>query len=141
MSVHLHSTRVTLSGGVVIDMTGIDETEPAQWADLHCAIDGDHVIVYKAVRPDLRSQHGTEYPIGATVTCDDWRDDNDCGGGLHVSPHPWQAGEYDSQASRFLECRVPVAALRPIDGNKCKAPAVLVVREVDVHGEPLVVSS
>lgn len=137
VSVHLHSTRVTLDGGVVIDMTGIDETDPVQWAELRAEVVDGEAVLYKAVREDLQSAHAFAYPIGETVACADWRDDGRCGSGLHFSPHPWQAAEYDGGATRFLEVRVPVAELRPLDPDKCKAPGCRVVREVNVHGIPV----
>ena len=141
VSVHLHSTRVTLDGGVVIDMISIDETDPVQWTELRAEVVDGEAVLYKAVRNDLRSAHGFAYPIGETVACTDWHDDGHCGGGLHFSPHPWQASEYDSQATRFLEVRVPVAELRPLDPDKCKAPGCRVVREVNVHGVPVEASA
>ena len=137
VSVHLHSTRVTLDGGVVIDMTGIDETDPVQWAELHAEVIDGEAVLYKAVREDLQSAHGFAYPIGETVACEDWGDIRACGRGLHFSPQPWQAAEYDSQAVRFLEVRVAVAELRPLNPDKCKAPGCRVVREVNVHGAPV----
>jgi len=137
VSVRLHSTRVTLAGGVVIDMTGIDETDPVQWAELHTEVVDGEAVLYKAVREDLQSAHGFAYPIGETVACEDWGDIRACGRGLHFSPHPWQAAEYDSQATRFLEVRVAVADLRPLGPDKCKAPGCRVVREVNVHGAPV----
>lgn len=89
----------------------------------------------------MRSAHGTLYEIGAEVSCDDFEDTDACGNGLHFSPTPGHAAEYDSEATRFLECTVLLSELRPITGSgmtaKCKSPRAQVLREVDVHGRPV----
>lgn len=134
VAVHLHSQRVTLTGGVVIDMTKVDATVLADWSDLTgVQPDSDGFLtVYKAVNDDLLSGYGFQYSIGETVTDPKWRDDHDCGGGLHFSPTPRAAKEYFTSATRFLECRVAVADVRCIDSSKLKARSAAVVREVDL---------
>ncbi|HEY9417912.1 MAG TPA: hypothetical protein VIQ30_24395 [Pseudonocardia sp.] len=141
-AVHLHSGCARIEGGVLIDHTAVDESDPAQWVSYHGAqlVDDDTVTVYKAVRDDLRSAHGALYTIGAEVSCDDWRDTNECGNGLHFSPSPGQAKDYDERATRFLECTVKLSDLRPLTDSgtaKAKAPRVSVVREVDIAGRPI----
>ena len=144
VAVHLHSARVTIQGGVVIDVTGLDLDDPQTWIDYTGATVTDgHVTLYKAV--DDKYQAGQEYKlttytVGADVTATDWRDDNDCGGGLHVSPRPWQALAYRTDATRMLEVTVPVVDIRPIGPDKIKARTVHVVREVTLDGEPLPVA-
>ena len=143
VAVHLHSARVTLSGGVVIDVTRLDLTDPQTWAEYTGAtVIDDTVTLYKAVDADLHAGHGyrlTAYPVGEDVTASDWRDDHDCGRGLHASPHPHQALSYAPAATRMLEVTVPLADLRPIPGGaaKAKARTVHVVREVTLDGAPL----
>jgi hypothetical protein len=144
-AVHLHSGGARIDGGVLIDHTTLDESVPSVWAAYHGAqITGDTVTVYKAVRADLESAHGTLYEIGSEVSCDDWLDTDECGNGLHFSPSPAQASDYDSQATRWLECTVALSDLRPLtDGDtaKAKAPRAVVVREVDIAGRALSSSS
>ena len=142
VAVHLYSQRVTLSGGVLIDMTQIDETDPTQWCDLHGVdVDSDDLAhLYKAVDDDLYAGHShvkTQYPIGGDPVCDVWRDDNDCGGGLHACPTPRLAQDHYRSAARFLEVTAPLSSLRPIDDTKAKMPTVHVLREVDVMGRPI----
>ena len=101
------------------------------------------LTVYKAVRADLRSSYGFVYTVGETVTDPLWRDDHDCGGGLHFSPTPVMAAGYDDKATRFLECRVQAADVRTVPGSgaaKLKARSAVVVREVTITGEPVVAS-
>ena len=143
-AVHLYSARATVTGGVVINIAALDLTRLTDWADYHgVEIVDDEVIVYKAVDADLRSARGFEYPIGETVTCPDWDPVPECGGGLHLSPHPAQARDYYRGAARFLRCAVPVDALTIIDGDatymtpKLKARTVRVLCEVDVHGREI----
>lgn len=62
--------------------------------------------------------------------------DGHCGGGLHVSPTPRQAGAYDPKATCYVEVRVPVNGISVIDSTKVKAAAVECVREVDATGVP-----
>ncbi len=138
VAVHLHSGHCTLDGGVVIDHTAVDRSDAATWASYHgAAAAGDTVTVFKAVRADLRSAHGALYAIGSEVSCDDFEDTDTCGNGLHFSPSPAQAGSYDPQSTRYLECTVALSDLRPITSSgvaKCKSPRAMVVREVDIHG-------
>jgi hypothetical protein len=138
VAVHLHSQRVTLSGGVVIDMTKVDGYDARQWCDLHgVKVTRGRVRVFKAVDADLYAGHQhrkTQYPIGKTVTCDDWRANNSCGQGLHVSPTVTQAFDHYRAATRFLEVSVKLADVHPIDESKCKTPSLRVVREVDRWG-------
>ena len=139
-AVHLHSGRVTVKGGVVIDHTTVDQDDPAQWAAYRgvTVTDGE-AILYKAVDSDLyagQSHLLTAYPIGETVTAPDWKPSRGCGHGLHFSPHPVEARGYfnGDGVPRYLECAVPLADLVPLN-DKCKAPSCRVLREVDAHRE------
>ncbi|GMA26154.1 hypothetical protein GCM10025864_39130 [Luteimicrobium album] len=141
-AVHLRSTRVDLSGGVVIDMTKVDATDTDTWLDLTGAkvVDG-LVHLFKAVDDNLDAGHSyklTRYEPGTTVTAPDWFDSHDCGYGLHVSPTVGQARSHYTDATRFLEVTVPVADIRAIDSSKVKARSVTVLREVDRWGEPII---
>ncbi|AYF30636.1 hypothetical protein CSH63_24965 [Micromonospora tulbaghiae] len=138
---HLHSGQATVTGGVLIDLTQLDLANPAAWCDHHgVTVTDGTAVLYKALGDDLTAgqEYGkpTVYTVGQTVTCDDWRDDDDCGGGLHFSPTPHQASQYHYNATRWLAVEVDVATLRPIDGGtpKAKAPSCRVLREVDAFG-------
>ena len=138
VAVHLHSARATIDGGVLIDVTALDESDPIQWASYHGAkVSDGSLVLYKAVDADLKSERGFLYPIGETVEAADWRADNACCGGLHLSPSPSCAQAYYPSASRFLRCEVDPQDVRPIPGGvaKAKARRVRVVAEVDIHGD------
>jgi len=140
VAVHLHSANVSVEGGVVIDVTEVNKTTES-WLEHHgITVTDGKAIVYKAVTDDLRSGMNFRYPIGATVADPEWRDDHECGGGLHFSPLPVQALSYHSEATRFLACEVAVDDVRVIDGlgaAKCKAPSARVLYEVDLDGKPV----
>ena len=151
VAVHLHSAYVTVEGGVLIDLTSIDEHDPTVWCEVHGVQVADgNAVLYKAVDADLTAGHGyrpTRYAPGETVEAVDWQDDNKCGGGLHLSPTAWQATAYRADAVRWVECRVPVGEVRPIPSldsgvvAKCKVRSVMVVAEVDRSGRRLAVAS
>lgn len=145
VAVHLFSQRVTLTGaGHIIDMTAVDPQRTGDWLDLsgaevtHGPAAADtKVRVYKAVDVDLMSERKGHYPIGEHVTDAKWRDDHDCGGGLHFSPTPGQAHDHFRQATRYLACDVLLDEVRCIDATKLKARQCWVVAEIDIHGRPV----
>jgi hypothetical protein len=147
VAVHLHSQAVTLSGGVVIDMTALDPYDPTTWLGYHgLTPDADgHVVLYKAVDDALRSGHCSpeadeppRYEPGATVEAPDWRADHTCGGGLHFGPTPAHAAASSTgTVTRYLAVHVHAADLHPIGWEKAKTPSCTVLREVDRHGKPV----
>lgn len=104
-------------------------------------------ILYKAVDQDLTAGHSyrpTHYPLGRVVTAPDWRDDNNCGGGLHLSPSPVMAAFYAlTSRTRFLRCNVPLQGdIAVVEGGvfgtpKLKTRSLVVDREVNMWGEPI----
>ena len=140
VAVHLHSAQSTTDGGVIIDTSRLDLTDPHTWCEYHgVTVTDGHATVYKAVDSDWHPQSGTQwtYQPGTAVTCDDWSPVAECGNGLHMSPRPVQARGYFPDATRFVECTVTLTDLVPLGGDKCKAPAVVCVREVDEDGQPV----
>ena len=142
VAIHRHGTRTTVAGGVVIDV--IAPTTATGWADYYGAsVIDDVVIVFKALRADLKSAHGLLYEIGATPEAPDWDAAPECGGGLHFSPHPMMAREFDADATRFIACPVALADMRaPQRGdsypNKIKARRICgPIVEVDRYGKPV----
>ena len=141
VAIHLHSSHATIHGGVLIDHTAEPSETPAwcQWHDVS-VVDGIATL-YKAVSDSWTTDHGTDYTPGTLPACDDWRDDNNCIGGLHFSPLPIQALAYHPEATRFVAVGVRVDELRPIPGRiaKAKAPRVVVAcREVDIDGKDVI---
>jgi hypothetical protein len=142
VAVHLHSTHASISGGVVIDHVAPNLDDAPAWAAYHAVeiIDGN-AILFKAVSPALTAgemyEAVTSYAIGATVTAPDWRDDRECGGGLHISPAPHMAAAYrHGGGMRFLKVSTPLSGIRPID-DKCKVRTLTVLGEVDIDGRDI----
>jgi hypothetical protein len=94
------------------------------------------VTMFKAVRDDLRSAHGALYEIGTTVTAADYAPNRACGNGLHFSPAPIMALDYDSSATRFLACAVDRKTMVILD-DKAKARSCRVLYETDENGNQL----
>ena len=145
-TVHLHSTRVTHTGGVIIDCTTIDETDPATWGDYHGAqVESGTVTLYKCLPKNLTSgadwDRPTIWPTSGDIECADFEATDECGHGLHLSPTPGHAWAYlaDESHPRFLEVTAPLDDIVPITGGtaKCKVQRCTVVREVDVMGRPV----
>ena len=146
VAVHLFSANATINGGVIIDVTTIDDSDAKQWVDYHGAeINGDEIFLYKALGEDLISgkiyDSRIKWPTSGVVSCDDWEPNNECGGGLHLSPHPHQAVAYcEPEAQRMLLCSVKLEDIYPIStysGPKCKVRSVTVLREVALDGGDL----
>ena len=138
VAVHLHSGQATVAGGVLIDLTALDLTDPQTWCDHHgVQIAHGRAVLYKALGDDLIAGKGygtpVMYAIGADIIAPDWRDDSRCGGGLHLSPTAGQASVYRDGATRWLRCTTDLSDLRPISGGtpKCKVRALRVEAEVD----------
>ena len=68
----------------------------------------------------------------------DWDPAPQDGHGLDFSPTPFHASLYyqGDGEPRFLACEVDVTSLVPL-GDKCKAPSCRVLREVDIHADPI----
>ena len=145
VAVHLHSQRVTLSGGVVIDMTAIDRADPATWCDLYGVDvrDGAAVVV-KYVDAAFSAGHShtlTAYRPGTVVEASDWNPRPRCGGGLHFGPTPRMAMEsafkHLGPDARWVLCEVDLSEAVGVD-NKLKARCCRVLHEVDSRGNAIV---
>ena len=141
VAVHLFSRKVTLAGGIVIDVTAMDLSDPQQWCDYHGVTVTDGIAhVYKAVDQHYRSHHGADYPPGSTPQADDWNAEPHCGNGLHFGATPTKAlrSAVTSIAEpRFLVCGVRLDEMVCL-GDKIKARRVVVpCVEVNRSGDPV----
>jgi hypothetical protein len=130
-----HDDTVTLTGGVVIEVPKLTDSDPGEWCDYYGVTREDGTaVVFKAVDGDLCAHYdGTRYDVGATVEATDWDGVAECGGGLHFGPTPRHARKYNRSASRFLACRVLLSETVTL-GDKVKSRACEVLHEVDRDG-------
>jgi hypothetical protein len=138
VAVHLHSATVKVAGGVVLDHSNIRDFDAKQWCEYH-GVKVSHGIatLYKAVNDKWTTDRGTDYSPGSKPSCDDFKDTDACGNGLHFGPTPVHALYYFREATRFVAVGVRLDELRPITGDTAKAKAPRVVRacvEVDIDG-------
>jgi len=143
-AVHQHSERAQITGGVVIQVPRPITAE--SWCAFYGVQVSDGVaIVFKAVRgDDYQSAHKVTYAPGTLPEAPDWDGGREeCGGGLHFSPHPAMALSFDEAAARFVACPVALADMRPPTLNdqypeKVKARRVCQpIYEVDRRGRRL----
>jgi len=142
-AVFLHDVTVDVSGGVILDHSKVAEMDGAAWCEYHGAkVSRGVATLYKAVNDRWTTSRGTDYSPGSKPKCADWRDDGDCGGGLHFGPTPRHAKSYFPEATKFVAVGVRVSELCPIHdpSSAAKAKAPRVVRpcvEVDIDGHPV----
>jgi hypothetical protein len=146
-----HSPAAKIKGGRILEMprpeTGAEwcefyGVEIRKGGGLNRKLAGQDVaILFKAVGKDFVSQHGCDYSPGTSPSAPDWDGGKEeCGGGLHFSPHPVMAEEFHADPDHFVACPVLVSEIvvHP-DGicpAKCKAPRVAApCWEVDKNGE------
>ena len=145
----VHSPDAMVSGANVIGMTGTESHDPEMWAAHTTAdvLDGE-VVLWKALGADLTSgeEFGrpVKWEVGQEVSCDDWNPTPECGGGLHLSPHPYEAIMYREEATRMLKCSATMSDIVPIiynnDSDRCKVKSVRVIDETNIDGTPLLAS-
>ena len=145
----VHSPDAMVSGANVIDMAGTESHDPEMWAAHTTAdvLDGE-VVLWKALGADLTSgeEFGrpVKWEVGQEVSCDDWDPTTECGGGLHLSPHPYEAIMYREEATRMLKCSATMSDIVPIicdnDSDRCKVKSVRVIDETNMDGTPLLAS-
>jgi hypothetical protein len=148
VAVHLHASdrrNVKITGGVLIEVPEVKT--PQDWIDYHdIAIEGGHVIVFKAVDDDWSTDNARAVDLAyrpgtELVAAPDWRKMAACGNGLHASAKPIDALLYNSDSTRFVALRAKVAEIVVIDESKIKVPRLYgPIVEVDINGEPLPVA-
>ena len=137
VAVRLHSARVTLDGGVLIDLTQLDLTDPTTWCDYHGVTVTDGIAeVFKAVNDQWTTDRGTNYQPGSLPTAPDWKPTRECGHGLHFCARPAVSkDQYFPAATRFVRVGVRLDEMVCL-GDKIKAPRVVSpCTEVDIHGQ------
>jgi hypothetical protein len=146
-----HHPEATISGGRILEMPRPETGE--EWCEFYGVeirkggnfsrkLKGQDVaILFKALGENFVSSRGMSYEPGSAPEAPDWDGGKEeCGGGLHFSPHPKMAQEFNSNPAHFVACPVLVSEIvvHP-DGSmpqKVKAPRVCApCWEVDSKGE------
>ncbi len=146
-----HNRAAKISGGRVLEMPR-PETG-AEWCEFYGVeirkgggfsrklVGQDVAILFKAVAEGYKAARGFSYEPGSIPEASDWDGgDRECGGGLHFSPHPKMAKEFNRGPAHFVACPVLVSEIvvHP-DGTypqKVKAPRVAApCWEVDEDGQ------
>lgn len=140
-----HSAYTQITGGVVLEGIAKSLRDPVKWCRAYgVEVEDGMAVVYKALGSDLiagkQYDKPTLYQAGTRVEADDWEPVEKCGNGLHFSPRPYFANQYNDEATRWMRVRIPVGDAIPIDQGgapKIKAPWCDVVAEVDMFGQEL----
>jgi hypothetical protein len=140
-SVHIHSKSAKITGGVQIDAT---INSPKEWCDYYgVTVKNGMALLYKGVEKEYRSAHkySFQYLPGAIPEAPDWDGGKqECGKGLHFSPHPKMTKEFITNPAHYLGCWVRLSEIAiHMDGSypqKCKAKRVCrPIFEVDEDGK------
>jgi len=134
--------KAKVTGGVQIKYKG-PRTAKHWLANYGVVPEKGVAILYKIVRADWKSQHGTSYEPGTMPKADDWDGGTaECGGGLHFCPIPCMCYQFDAEGKKFVACPVKVSEIvvhkDPNYPTKIKAPRVCAPTwEVDVNGKKI----
>lgn len=140
VSVLKHGTKVKLKGG---KQTTVVIKTARPWCDYYgVKVEKGVAILFKGLNAELVGRNGFSYAIGTMPIAPDWDGGKqECGGGLHFSPHPRMTLEFNESATRFLACpvRLKEIAVHPdgrfpqkVKAKGCCAP----VWECDIDGKP-----
>jgi hypothetical protein len=135
-----------IPGAIILETPKIETS--ADWCDYYGAkVEDDVAILFKAVDDDYSTGNargkGIFYTPGSQPEAPDWDGGKaECGGGLHFSPHPVIALQFNDGATKFVACPVALSDIvvhkNASYPNKIKAPRVCApVFEVDRDGEPV----
>jgi hypothetical protein len=143
VAVHRLSKRAKVTGGVQIAPPDLTTTDG--WLAYYgLTPKRGYVTLYKGLNDSFVSGYGTSYKPGEKPSAPDWNPQNECGGGLHLSPRAHLTLNYGGH-TRFVAVKVKVADIVPIGtegaSDKCKVPTCTVLHEVDVDGNPIEVAA
>jgi len=137
--VHRFGDGPKVKGGVLLQVPDLDTCAPEVWADYSgvTVTKAGYATVYAAVDGEFWKGHGyipTRYAPGDKPTAEDWKPSRRCGSGLHFGATPHHARRYNTDAKRYVACRIKLADAVPL-GDKIKAESCTVLYEVDIDGE------
>ena len=146
----LHGTAKELKGGRRLEANTPKNAKT--WCEHYGAeVARGVATLFKAVDDDYSTDNGRKYGVsykpGSNPIAKDWDGgEAECGGGLHFSPHPKMALEFNPTAKRFVACQVKLSdiAVHPdgdypqkVKAKGCCGPVV----EVDRNGKPVLAAA
>ena len=142
VAISRHSPLAKVEGEYVLDIPPITTAE--LWCDFYgVEVKEDMALLFKAVGDDFKSPHGFPYLPGSAPSAGDWDGGRkECGGGLHFSPSPRHAREFNDAATKYVRCPVALSDIvvhHPADyPQKIKASRVCApIEECDIDGNVL----
>jgi hypothetical protein len=125
--------------------TTLSMETPMEWCEYYgIEIVEDVAILYKALNADFVSPRGMRYAPGDVPVALDWDGGKvECGCGLHFSPSPLMALEFNGSATKFAGCPVRLSdiAVHPdgdypkkVKAKQCCGPCF----EVDRNGRRII---
>ena len=143
-AVTIHGKQVKAKGGVQIKIREIATAK--EWCDFYgIEIKKGVVVLFKAIDDDYSTSNarpkGIFYKPGEKPVAPDWDGGKEeCGGGLHFSPSPHHALEFNQEAKRFVACPLKVSEIKVHKNasmpQKVKAPGLCApCFEVTINGE------
>ncbi len=146
VAVTIHGKNVRAKGGVQIKIPEIATAKA--WCEHHgVEVKKGVAVLFKAVEADYSTGNarakGIFYKPGDTPSAPDWDGGiEECGGGLHFSPTPGHALEFNREAKHFVACPVKIKSIKVHKNatypQKIKAPSACgPCCEVDIHGNKI----
>jgi hypothetical protein len=147
------SSKITIPGAIILKRPELKTAK--EWCDFYGVqirkggsfskklAGQDVAILFKALAADFTATGGFRYEPGTAPEAPDWDGGTkECGGGLHFSPHPVMASDFNSDPEHFVACPVLLSeiVLHPngLYPQKVKAPRCCgPVWEVDEDGEKI----
>ena len=157
LQAHGDRCKISASAGVAVNLwdgaaadggrqLAVKQETAQDWCDYYGArVDGDAVVLYKAVGEDYVSNWGVKYAPGSMPRDEKWdgrKRECAAGGGLNFSPTPRHTQKFVNSPKHYLECRVLLNDLVVHFGGQypekvCAREVCSPLIEVDVDGSPI----
>jgi hypothetical protein len=103
---------VKVCGGIIIRKKPISSV--LAWCNYYgVEVKNNKVVLFKSVGDDYQSPKGGNYTPKTIPVASDWDGGKaECGGGLHFSPHPKMAREFNERGTKFVACPIAIKDFR-----------------------------
>jgi hypothetical protein len=141
--VAISGSSCSVKGGIKVNREKPNDAK--SWC-LHYGIKPNRgiVVLFKAVDSNYKANYNQfDYTPGTKPTAPDWDGGiTECGGGLHFSPTPWMALQFNSSATKFVACPIKLSDIvvhpngqypEKVKAKGCCKPCY----ECDIDGNPV----